>query len=98
MCGVIQYEEVKLKLFMICESFVKGSISCYDFSCSIKNLFLVTVIKRRLEIIQNKSYNSTDRENEDIFHYAIRIIFEIKEISLKEESIFGSPNEVRWNV
>ena len=58
---------------------------------------MVAVIKRRLEVIRNKSFNSTDRENNDIFHYAVKIIFEIKEISLKEESIFGSPNEVRRN-
>ena len=69
----------------------------HDFICGIKNLFLVTVIKRGLEIIRNKSYNSTDRENKDIFHYAVRIIFEIKKISLKKKSIFGSPNEVRRN-
>ena len=42
--------------------------------CGIKNLLLVTVIKRRLEIIRNKSYNSTDMKDKDIFHYAVRII------------------------
>ena len=32
LCGVIRSEEVKLELFIICESFVKGSISGYVFN------------------------------------------------------------------
>ena len=32
LCGVIRSEEVKLELFIICESFVKGSIGGYVFN------------------------------------------------------------------
>ena len=43
---------------------------CYDPTCGVKNLFLVMVIKWRPEIICDKSYDSTDKNNEDIFYYA----------------------------
>ena len=59
------------------------------------NLFLVAIIKRRLEVIREKLYDSMDRKNKGIFYYAVRIIFENKELSLKEESIIGSFIEIR---
>ena len=32
LCGIIQSEEIKLELFVICKSFVRGSIGGYVFN------------------------------------------------------------------
>ena len=47
------------------------------------NLFLVAVIKRRLEVIWEKLYGSMDRKNKDIFYYAIKIIIWEQRIIIK---------------
>ena len=45
---------------------------CYDSTCDVKNLFLIAEIRQRSEQIWDKSYDSMNKNNEDIFYYAIR--------------------------